>query len=135
MTRTLRIEIWLMALLLQAIAPALAQQMSVKAPRQVFEGENFRVAYTVDSKEVENSGRRFPRRLGSCGRPLCLLSNQLPNRWQSCQFFLFRHIYFYGLRGQGRLLFHSRGSRYGKWKARVFASHEIARGKADSPHA
>lgn len=54
MTRTLRIEIWLMALLLQAIAPALAQQMSVKAPRQVFEGENFRVAYTVDSKEVEN---------------------------------------------------------------------------------
>ena len=54
MTRTLRIEIWLMALLLQAIAPALAQQMSVKAPRQVFEGENFRVAYTVNSKEVEN---------------------------------------------------------------------------------
>ena len=102
-----------MALLLQAIAPALAQQMSVKAPRQVFEGENFRVAYTVDSKEVEN----------------------LPNRWQSCQFFLFRHIYFYGLRGQGRLLFHSCGSRYGKWQARVFASHEIARGKADSPHA
>lgn len=43
-----------MALSLGVVIPAFAQQMSVRTPRQVLEGENFRVAYTVDSKEVEN---------------------------------------------------------------------------------
>ncbi len=38
-----------------------AQQITVKAPQQVTEGENFRVAYTVNTNEVENfSAEDFP---------------------------------------------------------------------------
>ncbi len=54
----------LLILLWMALSKAGAQHITVKAPQQVQEGENFRVSYTVNTNEVENfRAENFPEGL------------------------------------------------------------------------